>query len=81
MVINLMTEVLQQSNRGSPLAIDHLVDDHVFGRGRELHHIPDRSLESGKLGQKDQVSIDFVSAEAFVTETDPLVLEQALLEA
>ena len=81
LVVVRVAKFLEHTNRAGPLTIVGFVKDHIFGNNSELVCFPHRPLERGKLAQKHQVSIDFIRAEARLTETDALVVEQALLKA
>ena len=81
LVVVRVAEFLQHANRAGPLTIVSFVKDHIFGNNSELISLPHWPLERGKLAQKHQVSIHFISAKASLRETDALVVEQALLKA
>ena len=81
LVVVRVAEFLEHANRAGPLTIVGFVKDHIFGNNSELIGFPHWPLERGKLAQKHQVSIHFISAKASLRETDALVVEQALLKA
>ena len=80
-VFNLATKVLQEANCGCEAAVVEFVDDQIAAKLRELDCIEQVSLPRSKFRYEQKVIVDTVTAKAFVTQTDPLIVQETLLEA
>ena len=76
-----MTKVLQEANCGRETAIIELVDDQVATQLSKLDGIDKLSLPRCEFRYEQKVIVDLITAKAFVTQSDPLVIQETLLEA
>ena len=81
LVVFWLAEVLKKLDSARPVAVVHLIDEHVAAQFSELVGVPNRLLPRSKVWHKDQVSIDLVWSKTFIWEANTLVIEQALLKA
>ena len=81
LVFYLATKVLQNLNCCCEATVVELVDDQVAAQLSELDGIDQFSLPRCEFRYEQKVIVDLITAKAFVTQSDPLVIQETLLEA